>query len=98
MSNRSDYESYMLIKTIIYLSAGFLALFIATCSGGCTLEAVATGEHKDLSYMAWAIVFGFVAFFCLRGFRHSKNILERALQGLPLTEEKEEKDEEAESE
>jgi len=78
---KRDYETYSIIKTIIYLVAGFMALFIATCTGGCTVDAIATGEHKDLSFIVWTIVFGCVAYFCLSGFAESKEIIEKALKG-----------------
>jgi len=94
---RTDFDFYLVVKTIIYMVAGFLALFIATCSGGCTIEAIATGEHKNLSYIAWAVAFGITAYVCLSGFGQSRKILERALQGLPLEDPKEEKDEETKS-
>ena len=77
----SEFEQYTVFKTVIYLVAGFMALFIATCTGGCTVDAIASGEHKDLSYIVWTIVFGCVAYFCLSGFSESKTIVEKAMKG-----------------
>lgn len=94
---RTDFDFYLLVKTLVYLVAGFLALFVATCSGGCAAEGLASGDKVGFKLLVWAIVFGTTAYICLRGFGDSRRILERALRGLPLEDPKEEKDEEDKS-
>ena len=82
MSHRNhekEHEDYIFFKTIMYLVAGFTALFIATCSGGCTVNALASGEKASYGYVVWAIVFGIVAVICLHGFGDSKEIIEKYL-------------------
>jgi len=92
MSDKHDYESYILIKTIIYLVAGFLALFISTCSAGCGLNSLATESHQYGNF-AWALIFGIVALVTLNGFGRSRDIIEKHLRGEAGIKEEEKKEE-----